>query len=81
MQEYVIGGLAVLVALMGGLAWIYRRGKSDGITDACGVRIENKVDALATKVDDLEKHDDEIHGKLFKNIDELKNLLIRHLDK
>ncbi len=81
MLEYIVGGLTILVILMGGLAWIYRKGKGDGIDDACGIRIEGKIDALYAKVDELEKHDDEIHGKLFDNIDEVKNLLIAHLDK
>jgi len=81
MQEYIIGGLAVLVALMGGLAWIYRRGKAKGIDEACGIRIENKIDAVGKRVDDNRKHDDMIHGKLFDKVDEVKNLVIQHLDK
>jgi len=79
--EYIVGGLSVLVILMGALAWLYRKGKSDGITDACGKRIEEKIDALAKKVADNRKHDDEIHGKLFDEIKDVQDLFIRHLDK
>lgn len=73
MLEYFVGGLTVLVILMGGLAWIYRRGRSDGIDNACEKRIKDKVDEVVKAVKDHKADDIKTHKELFTKIDNVES--------
>jgi len=55
--EYIAIGLGVLTGIAAAIAYIYRRGISQGIDTACGKRIEEKIDAL-------QKDGDKIHNEL-----------------
>jgi len=68
--EYISIGLAIVAGIAATIAYIYRRGISQGIDTACGKRIEEKLDALQTDGDTIHKElKDEIHeinGKVDK---------------
>jgi len=55
--EYISIGLAIVAGIAATIAYIYRRGISQGIDTACGKRIENKIDAM-------QKEGDTIHNEL-----------------
>lgn len=59
--EYIAVGLGVLTGIAAAIAYIYRRGISQGIDTACGKRIEKKLDAM-------QKEGDTIHNELKKEI-------------
>jgi len=81
MLEYLTGGLAILVGVLGVLAWVYHRGRKEGMDTACERRIKEKIDGVIKAVADHKKEDHDIHEKLFDKIDEVKNLIIQHLSK
>jgi len=66
--EYISIGLAVIAGIAATIAYIYRRGISQGIDTACGKRIEDKLDELKKDGDKVHKElQDEIktmHGKI-----------------
>lgn len=68
--EYIAIGLGVLTGVAAAIAYIYRRGISQGIDTACGKRIEKKLNDLKTDGDKVHKElKDEIHeinGKVDK---------------
>ncbi len=68
--EYIVVGLAVITGIAATIAYIYRRGISQGIDTACGKRIEDKIDKLQTDGDNIHKElkeeIHEIHGKIDK---------------
>jgi len=68
--EYIAVGLAVITGIAATIAYIYRRGISQGIDTACGKRIEKKLNDLKTDGDKVHKElKDEIHeinGKVDK---------------
>lgn len=53
--EYIAIGLAILTGIAATIAYIYRRGISQGIDTACGKRIEEKIDALQKDGDIVHK--------------------------
>lgn len=63
----------MLVILMGGLAWIYRKGRKEGMDTACERRIKEKIDLLGEAIEDHKTEDDKIHGKIFKKIDNVES--------
>ena len=77
--EYVAAGLGVIAGVASVAAFIYRRGVSSGLDNACEKRIRDDFADLKDTVIKMEAHGDEIHGKLFDKIDDVKNLLIQHL--
>ena len=86
--EYVTGGLAVAAATFGSLAWLYRRGQSDGMDSACEKRIKDKIDLQGEKIDKMEGRSDERYSELGTKIDEvrgsvdvIKDLFTQHLTK
>ncbi len=81
MLEYFIGGLTILVILFGSLAWIYRSGRKSGLDSACEQNIKNDIAGIKTELGEMEKRGDKIHHSLGDKIDDVKNLLIAHLDK
>lgn len=79
MIEYVAAGLGVIAGVASVAAFVYRRGIGAGIDSACEKRIKADIADLKDTVIKMEQHGDEIHGRLFDKIDEVKNLLIQHL--
>jgi preprotein translocase subunit SecF len=55
--EIISIGLAITAGIAATIAYIYRRGISQGIDTTCGKRIENKIDAM-------QKDGDKIHNEL-----------------
>jgi hypothetical protein len=81
MLEYVVGGLAILSAILALLAWVFHKGESKGMDSACERNIKNDIAGLKTELGEMEKRGDKIHHSLGDKIDDLKNILIAHLDK
>lgn len=57
-------GLAVVAGIAGVLAFVYKKGKVDGIDKACGKRIESKIGDIEVKIDAMKTEGDEIHNEL-----------------
>ncbi len=51
--EIISIGLAIVAGIAATIAYIYRRGISQGIDTACGKRIEQKIDAMQTEGDTI----------------------------
>jgi hypothetical protein len=73
--EYVSISLGIIAAIAGTLAWVYRRGHSDGLDSADEQSIKKDISGLDTKIEEvkteqvsLRKHDDKVHGEIFTNI-------------
>ena len=62
--EYISIGLAIVAGIAATIAYIYRRGITQGIDTACGSRIEEKLD-------EMKEEGDEIHNELKKEIHEI----------
>ena len=66
--EIISVSLAVVTGIAATIAYIYRKGISQGIDTACGKRIENKIDKLQEDGDKVHKELQEevktIHGKI-----------------
>ena len=73
MIEYVTGGL--VVAVVGILGWVYKRGRASGIDAACEENIKKEIKAVALKVDKSIKDGDRVHGELKKEVGEVKVML------
>lgn len=69
MIEFLVAGLGVTTGIAGLLAYIYRRGKSDGIDSACEIRIKDEIKKLKKNADEHAKDDVIVHIELFKKID------------
>ena len=81
MLEYVTIGLGVIAGVAATIAWIYHRGVHSGMDTACEKRIKDDIADVKQTIINMEKHGDAVHGKLFDKIDEVRNLIIQHLDK
>jgi len=68
--EYIAVGLGIVAGIAATIAYIYRRGISQGIDTACGKRIEDKLDKLKKEGDtvhkELKNEIHEINGKIDK---------------
>ena len=68
--EIISVSLAVVAGIAATIAYIYRRGISQGIDTACGKRIEDKIDKLQSDGDkihnELKDEVHEIHSKVDK---------------
>ena len=69
MIEYLAVALGVTTGVAGLLAYIYRRGKSDGIDSACEIRIKDEIKKIKKSADEHAKDDIVVHNRLFKKID------------
>ena len=75
MIEYVTGGL--VVAVVGLLGWVYRRGKASGMDDACEEAIKHDISMVRSDIVDLKSeikesvdHGDSVHNELFGKVNE-----------
>jgi hypothetical protein len=86
--EYVTIGLGIVASAAGVIAWIYRRGKSDGIDTACeqrikkdiqDMRVEGEAEHRVIKADikTLNSKVDEIKG----STDVIKSLFQDHISQ
>ncbi len=64
--EIISVSLAVVAGIAATIAYIYRRGISQGIDTACGKRIENKID-------EMKKDGDKVHGELQKELHQVNS--------
>ena len=62
--EIISVSLAVVAGIAATIAYIYRRGISQGIDTACGKRIENKIDKM-------QKEGDKVHNELLSEVKEI----------
>ncbi len=69
MIEFLVAGLGVTTGIAGLLAYIYRRGKSDGIDSACEIRIKDEIKKIKKSADEHAKDDIIVHQRLNKKID------------
>ena len=69
MIEYVAIFLGATTGIAGLLAYIYRRGKIDGIDSACEIRIKDEIKKIKKSADEHAKDDIIVHNRLFKKID------------
>jgi len=67
--EFLVAGLGVTTGIAGLLAYIYRRGKSDGIDSACEIRIKDEIKKIKKSADEHAKDDIIVHQRLNKKID------------
>jgi len=67
--EFVTAGLGVTTGIAALLAYIYHRGKSDGIDSACEVRIKDEIKKIKKSADEHAKDDIIVHKELFKKVD------------
>ncbi len=95
MIEYIAVGLAVIAGISATTAFIYRKGKSDGMDSQCERRIKQSINDLGKKVDKNATDSDKVHGELFSNIKEIgskmdklqgssdviKDLITQHITK
>ena len=71
MLEYVTAGLGVIAGISAAIAYVYRKGKSDGMDDACENRIKKDIHDLGEKVDANAKANDTVHAQLFSNVKDI----------
>lgn len=64
--EIISVSLAVVAGIAATIAYIYRRGISQGIDTACGKRIEEKID-------EMKKDGDKVHGELQKELHQVNS--------
>ncbi len=82
--EYIAVGLAIVAGIAATIAYIYRKGISQGINTACGKRIEDKIDKLQKDGDtvhkELKTEIHEINGKIDKLTGSFETIkeLIKH---
>ena len=69
--EYIAIGLAILTGIAATIAYIYRRGISQGIDTACGKRIEDKIDAMQEEGDIIHKELKSEIKKVSSKVDKL----------
>lgn len=63
-------GIGIILGLAAIVGVIYNRGKKKGIDEACGKRIESKIDALAQEVGKKDENSNRTHTDLHTRIDE-----------
>ena len=73
MLEYVTIGLAVISGIAGAIAYIYRRGRTDGIDTACEQRIKEDIQSIGVKVDDMKEEGDKVHSEIVHDMKELNS--------
>ena len=62
--EIISISLAIATGIAATIAFIYRKGISQGIDTACGKRIENKIDKL-------QEDGDKVHNELLGEVKEI----------
>ena len=95
MFEYISIGLAILAGIFAAVAYIYRKGKSDGTHTATDKSLKDDIKDLCDKVDNNAKSNDKVHSQLFSNVKEIgtkidklqgssdiiNDLITRHISK
>ena len=71
MFEFISAGLAVTTAVAGTFAYLYRKGRTDGIDQACENRIKEKIQEVSDLLDQKSRANDDIHDILFKNMNKM----------
>ena len=71
MIEYVTAGLGITTGIGVVLAFVYRRGRSDGIDSACEKRIKDQIKSIKVNQDNHAKEDKIVHDNLFKEINKV----------
>ena len=66
----ILGIIVIASIITGGAIKIFNRGKQAGIDDACGKRIEEKIDALADELGEHEEDSGHDKKSIHKRIDE-----------
>ena len=75
MIEYLTPLLGVTTGIAAVLAYVYHRGKGDGIDSACEKRIKDKITKLEEKINARGKEDDIVHSAIFKKVDKVDSKL------
>lgn len=70
--EYVATGLGVIAGVASGVAYVYRRGKSDGIDHACERRIKEDIQGVKAEVISMKEEGEIVHKELSQKIDTIK---------
>ena len=71
MIEYITAGLACTTGIAGALAYIYKKGKGDGIDSACEIRIKDEIKTIKKNADDHAADDVAVHNSIFKKVDKI----------
>lgn len=93
--EYVTVGLAILAAIAATVAFIYRKGRTDGIDNACEDRIKESIADVKTTMEKDSKENNATHKLIFSNMSKIeskidniqgsqeviKDLITRHITK
>jgi hypothetical protein len=70
--EYVATAMGIIAGAAGGIAYVYRRGHSDGIDNACELRIKEDIRVVKEEIISIKESWELAHNELNKKIDNIK---------
>lgn len=71
MLEYVTIALGIVAGVSAAVAFIYRKGRTDGSNHAAEKSIKADIKKLCDKVEDNAKANDKVHGQLFLKVGDI----------
>lgn len=68
MLEYVSVVLGVIAGITTAVAYVYRRGRTDGIDNACELRIKEDVQSVKAEIKNMETKGDREHKEIYNKM-------------